>query len=162
MGVYFRLHPADDDPARLLDPRQQRSQPWAGTIYGRCDKCRGEGRTMHECKSCKQGSPRSDCPACGGEVRYLAECPACQGSSEIDDSEREGISVFPEEDGLYRYIAGRDGNVADAKLLLLEGEPTGDEDFDADEGAVLITPTNLVEVRDPDIARISELRGPRA
>jgi hypothetical protein len=40
MGLYFRLHPADDGPARLLDPRQQRSEPWAGTIYGRCNKCR--------------------------------------------------------------------------------------------------------------------------
>jgi hypothetical protein len=83
-------------------------------------------------------------PATGG-------VPACRGSGEIDDSEREGISVFPEEDGLYRYMAARD--VADAKLLLLEGEATGDTDFDADEGAVLITPTRVVDVRDPDLDR---------
>jgi DnaJ-class molecular chaperone len=157
MGVYFRLHPADDDTARLLDPEQQQSEPWAGTIYGRCDKCRGEGQTMHEWKSCKE-FPRSDCPSCGGEGSYRAECPACRGSGEIDDSEREGISVLPEEDGLYRYMAARDGNVADAKLLVLEGESTGDTDFDADEGAVLIRPTRVVDVREPALERMDELR----
>lgn len=158
MGLWFRLHPADDDPTRLLDPEHQQSEPWAGTIYGRCDKCSGEGRTQHECKSCREGSPRSDCPACGGEVRYWAECPACQGSGRIDDSERDGVSVFPDEDGLYRYMLGRDGDVRDAQLVVLEGEPSGDEDFDADEGAVLITPTGIVEIRAPDLERLSELR----
>ena len=161
MSLWFRLHPEDEEPSRLLDPEQQRSEPWAGTIYGRCDKCDGEGQTMHECKSCRQGPPRSDCPACGGEVRYRAKCPACQGSGRIDDSQRDGVSVFPDEDGLYRYMLGRDGNVSNAKLVVLEGELTGDEDFDADEGAVLIRPVRIVEVRDPDVQRMSELRAER-
>ncbi len=55
--------------------------------------------------------------------------------------------MFPDEDGLYRYMLGRNGNVRDAQLVVLEGEPSGDEDFDADEGTVLITPTAIV--RDP-------------
>jgi hypothetical protein len=38
-----------------------------------------------------------------------------------------------------------------------EGEPTDDEDFDADEGALLIRPTRVVDVREPDWARIDEL-----
>ncbi len=95
----------------------------------------------------------------GGEGRYLAECPACQGSGQIDDSQRDGVSVFPDEDGLYRYMIGRDGDVRDARLVVLEGEPSGDEDFDADEGAVLIRPTRVIEVRAPDLQRLDELRG---
>jgi hypothetical protein len=39
----------------------------------------------------------------------------------------------------------------------LEGEPTGDEDFDADEGALLIRPTCIVDVREPNWERIGEL-----
>jgi hypothetical protein len=53
----------------------------------------------------------------------------------------------------------RDGNVTSAKLLVLEGELTGDDDFDADEGAVLIRPVRIVDVRDPDTQRMRELRG---
>jgi hypothetical protein len=80
------------------------------------------------------------------------------GSRQINDSEREGISVFPAEDGLYRYMAAFDRDVSDAKLLLLEGEPTGDADFDAHEGALRIVPIRVVDVRDPDLGRIDKLR----
>jgi hypothetical protein len=48
------------------------------------------------------------------------------------------------------YMANRRGKLDDALLVMLEGEPTGDEDFDADEGALLITPTRIVDVRKPD------------
>ena len=156
--VWFRLHRADDDPQGLLHPDQQRSEPWAGTVYGRCDKCGGRGQTKHECESCKHAGARSDCPACGGEVSFWGECPACQGSGRIDDSQRDGISVFPDEDGLYRYMLGRDGDLSEGKLVVLEGEPSGDQDFDADEGAVLIRPTSIVDVREPDRRRIDQLR----
>jgi hypothetical protein len=55
-------------------------------------------------------------------------------------------------------MAAGDGDLSDAKLLLLEGEPTGDADFYAHEGALLIVPTRVVDVRDPDLGRIDELR----
>src|SRR4051794_12347073 len=115
--TYVRLHPEDDDPERLLDPDRQSSEPWEGAVYGRCDKCGGSGCTDHE----------------GGDVD---ECPACEGSGEVDDSERDGISVFPDEDGLYRYMASRDADIASAQLVVLEGEKSEDRDFDADEGAL--------------------------
>jgi DnaJ-class molecular chaperone len=155
--TWFRLHPREDDPERLLDPERQRSEPWGGTVFGRCPKCGGEGRTMHECESCRHGADPS-CPSCGGRMRYLAECPACAGTGEVDDTERDGVSVFPEEDGLYRYMLRRDADIEDAQLLELEGEPTGDDDFDADEGALLIRPRRVAEVREPDRARIESLR----
>jgi hypothetical protein len=46
-------------------------------------------------------------------------------------------------------MTNRRGKLDDALLVVLEGEPTGDEDFDADEGALLITPTRIVDVRKP-------------
>src|SRR5215211_5863039 len=108
--TWFRLHPRDDDPERLLDdPERQRSEPWGGTIYGRCPKCDGEGQTMHECESCRERADAA-CPVCGGRRRYRDECPACEGSGEVDDSQREGVSVFPDEDALYRYMVRRDGD----------------------------------------------------
>jgi hypothetical protein len=83
-------------------------------------------------------------------MHYEEECPACGGSGEIDDSEREGISVFPDEDGLYRYMRKRDADIQGSVLVELEGEPSEDEDFDADEGALLIHPTKIVDVRAPE------------
>jgi hypothetical protein len=155
---YVRLHPADADAQDLLKPEEQRTEPWGGTIYGRCDKCGGSGETSHECESCKEGPARDDCPSCQGRVSYRGECPACEGSGEIDDAEREGVSVFPDEDGLYRYMLKRDADLDGSKLVELEGEPSGDEDFDADEGAVLVKPTGIVDVREPDLERVERLR----
>jgi hypothetical protein len=135
---YFRLHPDDRDPAELLDPENQVSEPWGGTIWGRCDKCGGSGRTERQ----------------HGE----GECPACEGSGEIDDSQRDGVSVFPDEDGLYGYMVRRDADLEGAVLLELEGRRSDDEDFDADEGALLVHPTRIVDARPPDRERIARLR----
>lgn len=146
MRTYYRLHPADEDPEKLLDPEHQTSEPWGGTIYGRCDKCGGSGETEHVCKSCTAASSDPDCPACHGEVHYNGACPACEGSGEIDDSHRKGVSVFPDREGLYRYMRGRDADIEGSLLVELEGEPSEDEDFDADEGALLIRPTRIVSV----------------
>ena len=158
MERYVRLHPAGGDPEDLLDPEKQQTEPWGGTIYGRCDKCGGSGQTDHECESCKESGPREDCPSCGGQVSYSGECPACEGSGEIDDSSREGVSVFPDEDGLYRYMLKRDAEFDGSRLVELEGTPSEDEDFDADEGALLVEPEEIVDVRDVDRERIDVLR----
>jgi hypothetical protein len=156
--TYVRVDPADQDPERLLDPDEQQSEPWSGTVYGRCDKCGGEGKTTHECESCKEQRD-SGCPVCQGKVRYEDECPACEGTGEIDDSCRDGISVFPDEDGLYRYMLKRDADLDGCRLVELEGEPSPDEDFDADEGALLIRPTKVVDSRPLDHERLEALRG---
>ena len=65
--------------------------------------------------------------------------------------------MFPDEEGLYRYMLSRRGDFGGALLVELEGEPTDDEDFDADEGARLIRPTRIVDVREPDWERVEEL-----
>jgi hypothetical protein len=158
METFFRLHPRDEDPERLLDPERQVTEPWEGSVYGRCDKCDGSGETLHECESCGTGGRDPNCPSCGGELRYRAECPACEGSGEVDDSERDGVSVFPEEDGLYRYMLRRGAELAGAKLVELEGRESDDQDFDADEGALLVHPERIVDVRQVDSERIERLR----
>ena len=159
METYYRVEPGDRDPEALLDPENQETEPWSGTVRGKCDKCGGDGETEHECESCKEDGPDSSCPACGGEVRYMDECPACEGSGEIDDSARDGVSVFPDEDGLYRYMIKRDADLNDnCQLVKLEGEQTQDEDFDADEGALLIRPRRVLESGKLDWDRVDELR----
>ena len=57
--------------------------------------------------------------------------------------------MFPDEEGLYRYMRKRDANLDGSVLVELEGEPSQDEDFDADEGALLVHPTRIVDVRKP-------------
>ncbi len=99
------------------------------------------------------------CPSCSGELRYKDTCPACEGSGEITDEQRDGVSVFPDEAGLYRYMIARDAELEDCAVVVLEGEPTEDEDFDADEGAVLVRPTRIVEARGIDHAMVEKIRG---
>ncbi len=128
-------------------------------MKGRCDKCDGSGETWHECESCKaHGRGRPDCPSCRGEMRYPGECPACEGSGEIDDTSRDGVSVFPEEEGLYRYMVARDADFEGCVVVELEGEPSEDEDFDADEGALLVKPTRIVRTKDVDTAQVRRLK----
>ena len=76
----------------------------------------------------------------------------------ITDAQRNGVSVFPDEDGLYRYMLKREADLDGSKLVELEGEPSADEDFDADEGAVLVKPSRIVDVREPDLDRVEALR----
>lgn len=158
MDTFYRLHPPDEDPERLLDPDHQVSAPWDGAIYGRCDKCGGSGEVEMECDSCRADGPDTGCPHCSGEVTYRDGCPTCEGSGEIDDSKREGVSVFPEEEGLYRYMLKRDTDFHACRLVVLEGRLSEDEDFDADEGALLIKPTRVVRAGEPDHEKVRELQ----
>ncbi len=159
METYYRVEPGDRDPEDLLDPENHQSEPWSGTVRGRCDKCGGSGETEHECESCKAGGADPNCPSCKGELRYVDTCPACEGSGEIDDSSREGVSVFPDEDGLYRYMIKRDADLDhNCQLVKLEGEQSQDEDFDADEGALLVRPRRIVESGELDWGRVERIR----
>ena len=66
---------------------------------------------------------------------------------------RDGVSVFPSFEGLYRYLAEREAETAGYVILELEGELTGDVDLDADAGAVLIRPTRVIGALPFDYAR---------
>ena len=144
MPTFFRLQSPDDPPETLLIPAHQECAPWGGGRTGPCDKCRGAGRTDHECLSCLEAGADPDCPACRGRVRWRARCPVCEGTGEIDPRIRRGISVFPRPEGLLAYMRRRETEVDGELLVELEGVRSDDEDFDADEGALLIVPTRVV------------------
>jgi hypothetical protein len=155
---YFRLHPADEDPQELLEPENQVSRPWGSADEGPCDKCGGAGRVTFQCASCmKHADPR--CESCHGEVEFEGECPTCKGTGEVSDTERRGVSVFPDADGLYRYMLRRDSAMEDSILVELEGEESDDVDFDADEGALLVVPTRIVQTCDVDREQIERVAG---
>jgi len=160
VGVpYFHRQPADEDPAELLDPDNQWSTPWGSPDHGRCDKCGGSGQTDWQCLSCHDQG-RSDCPSCQGRVRYVDRCPTCEGSGEITRTRRRGVSAFPTIEGLYRYLAGEDpSRLDDAVIVELEGELSGDEDLDADQGALLVLPQGIVRVHEIDRRLAKALAG---
>ena len=68
------------------------------------------------------------------------------------------MSVFPDEDGLYKYMVDRGADFEDCVVVELEGRESEDEDFDADEGALLVIPTRIVEARPVDEDRLAEAK----
>jgi hypothetical protein len=154
---YFRLEDADADPQIILEPENQVSRPWGGADHGPCDKCRRSGRTAHRCESCIATEPDPDCEFCGGRVEFDDECPTCRGSGEISDSQRNGVSVFPRPEGLLRYMIKRGTDLNGCRLVELEGERTGDVDFDGDQGALLVRPTRVVSATELDPRLVERL-----
>jgi hypothetical protein len=139
--TYFRLHPDDEDPQELLEPENQVSRPWGGADHGPCDKCGCSGR----------------CTFRYNAREWEDDCPTCKGTGQITDSQRRGVSVFPDPDGLYRYMLRRDTDMGDSLIVELEGKLSDDVDFDADEGALLVFPTRIVEAQPVDQDRIGAL-----
>ncbi len=68
------------------------------------------------------------------------------------------MSVFPDEEGLYRYMLDRGADFEDCVVVELEGHESEDEDFDADEGALLVIPTRIVDARPVDEDRLREAK----
>jgi hypothetical protein len=156
--AYFRLWSPPDDPEEVLRAENQYSSPWGEPDHGPCDKCRGSGRTTYRCRSCEAAGADADCPACQGRVEFEDVCPACEGDGTIDRTTREGVSVFPTMDGLYRYLGERDADAAGCIVLELEGELTRDRDLDADAGALLIRATRVIGTCPLDERRLDEQR----
>jgi RecJ-like exonuclease len=152
------VEPAERDPACLLDPDHQESEPWGGADSGPCTKCARRGTTMFTCATCEARGPDPACPVCGGRVRYEDDCPACGGSGEVDHETRSGVSAFLDEEALYRYLIDHDARLdGSVRLIEMEGALSEQRDFDADEGALLIHPTRIVDVREPDWQLIASL-----
>lgn len=138
-----------EDHGRLLREGSQWTEPWGDSCDGAaCQKCRRRGWVQHECRSCVLTGARGGCPVCGGAVRWEAQCPVCRGSGRIDGRPRRGVSAFPTLEGLCDYMLARDADLDDCVALELEAHRAGDVDFDADEGALLVIPTEIVGCRD--------------
>ena len=157
--TFFHCHPEGEDPGVLLDPGQQVTEPWGEPEHGPCDKCEGEGDTVYECFSCVEAGADPDCPVCQGRVQFQQTCPTCQGSGEIHRTQRRGIAVFPRREGLYRYLAWKNDASIENKLVVeMAGEPSDDCDLDADHGAMLIFPQQLVSVERLDAEVVASIR----
>jgi hypothetical protein len=157
--TFFHCCPADADPRSLLDPDNQVTGPWGSPDHGPCDKCRGGGVALYECRSCLETGARAECPACEGRVRFEATCPACLGDGTIDRTRRHGVAVFPTLEGLYRYLAERDAHTEGKVVVELAGRLAEDLDLDADAGALLVHPEEIVEVQSLDQELIGAIRG---
>jgi hypothetical protein len=143
----------------LLDPGEQVTEPWGEPEHGPCDKCGGNGTAVYECFSCMEAGSDPGCPACQGRVRFEQACPTCQGSGEIHQTQRRGIAVFPSREGLYRYLAWKnDASVEDKVVVELAGRLSDDCDLDADHGALLIFPRELVSVEPLDAVAVRAIR----
>jgi hypothetical protein len=158
---YFHCCSAEEDPAALLDPANQFSEPWGSREHGECDKCDGEGLALYECRSCLEAGADADCPACQGRVRYQETCPCCMGSGVINHTRRRGVAVFPAREGLYRYLAEKGGSLERKIVVELEGEPAEERDLDADTGALLVRPSRIVAAQplDPELVLAIRARG---
>lgn len=137
-----------DDPSALLTEEGQWTEPWGSSDHGApCDKCGGAGQTAYECWSCELGGRKDSCPVCHGRVRWEAKCPVCRGSGKVDGKPRHGVSVFPAIEGLYHYMEAKSVDLEGCVVIELDGEPSGDIDFDADQGAMLAIPTAILACR---------------
>ena len=72
---------------------------------------------------------------------------------------REGVSVFPDVDALYRYMIRRDADLEEGtQVVALEGTQSEDRDFDAEEGAMLVRPTRILRCEPLDRDRLEKAR----
>lgn len=142
---FFRMNPSSQNPSRLLSEEGQWTEPWGNSEDGgSCEKCGGTGRARYECWPCVLTGARKACPVCSGAVRWDDECPVCRGSGRVDGKPRHGVSVFPTVEGLYHYMLTKEADVAECVVVELEGDPAGDVDFDADQGAILVIPRRIL------------------
>jgi hypothetical protein len=157
-GPFFHCCAAEADPQQLLDPSRQFTDPWGAREHGPCDKCGGGGSSLYECRSCLEIGARAGCPVCEGRVRFEETCPACGGDGEITHTRRHGIAVFPAREGLYRYLAEKGAEVEDKAVVELEGSISEERDLDADAGALLVLPDQIVAVTPLDSHLVEEIR----
>lgn len=156
-ATFFHHDDADLDLDDLLRPEKQFSTPWGESDHGPCDKCSGSGRCHYRCLSCIEDGVAESCPACRGRVEFDDLCPTCEGSGEITRTRRAGVSVFPTEAGLYRYLAERGADLQHTIVVEVAGPLSADRDLDADSGAVLVHPTSIVSRHPVDQTRVADV-----
>jgi hypothetical protein len=91
-------------------------------------------------------------------MRYRETCPACLGSGRIEHTRRAGLAVFPRREGLYRYLAETDAEVRGKLLVELTGELSEERDLDADAGALLLFPREIVAATPLEEALVQAIR----
>jgi hypothetical protein len=76
----------------------------------------------------------------------------------VDGKPRCGVSAFPRLEGLYHYMLANGADLDDCVIVALEARGPADVDFDADAGAVLVTPTEVRERLTVDDALADRVR----
>jgi hypothetical protein len=66
--------------------------------------------------------------------------------------------VLPTVEGLYHYMLDRDADLAGCVILALEADRAPDEDFDADEGAILVLPRAILACEPVDRRLADEIK----
>lgn len=151
-----------EDVGRLLTDAGQWTEPWGSSAHdGDCDKCQGAGTVRHECWSCSLTGADEKCPACSGAVCWQAACPVCRGSGRIDGGPRHGVSAFPTVEGLYRYMLAKGADLDGCVVVELEASLAEDVDFDADQGALLVLPSEIVRCMPVDRALATRVQPAR-
>jgi len=91
-------------------------------------------------------------------VRFRETCPACLGDGRITRTSRHGVAAFPTREGLYRYLAERNTDLSNRIVVEVEGRLALERDLDADAGALLVHPEEIVEVRPLDAGVVAGIR----
>jgi hypothetical protein len=132
MDTFYRIHPADEAPESILGESRWESRVWVGEAYKRCTACNGEG--IHWVSADDFSDDMTTEP-----------CAACDGEGQVEDV-RRGVSCCRSIDDLRSYFADRGADLTGDQLITLDGELSDDDDYDADDGAVLVLPSRIVSV----------------
>lgn len=120
--TYYRIQHNTDSIDDLIG-RDNISQLWSGEAHKKCEVC-------------VWGIEVVD----GDEII----CVECDGAGQVEDV-RHGVSVCASIEDLRSYFSGRSASLDNTSLIVVEGD-VSDEDYDADDGAILIHPTQIVSV----------------
>ena len=90
------------------------------------------------------------CADCDG-----AGCPRCDFDGEISEQPRRGVSASRSLHELASYMEQAWGDVRGTVIIEMEGDVSGDDDFDAKAGALLVLPSRIISVT--PVAGVTEL-----
>lgn len=68
------------------------------------------------------------------------------------------MSVFPTLEGLYHYMLAKHADLDDCMTIELEATRAPDVDFDADQGALLAIPTEIIACHRVDRALLARVQ----
>jgi hypothetical protein len=149
METFYRIQERGRDPLALLDPESWVSRIWTGYAERECSTCRTTGRVRCSCADVDE----CESSGCDGSQ----SCDDCRGAGYVEDTERRGgVSCCRTYEELMTYFGRRDAALEDTVLVVLEGAESDIEDFDAEEGAVLVRPARIVKVRDFDPQEVQQ------
>lgn len=132
--TYYRLHDESREPVEALLVPGRESRVWVGEVYRRCETCGGFGVI---------DDPDYD-PEYDDDPDEMI-CPECSGAGEVEDV-RSGVSCCRSLDALRDYFSERDYYTEGCVVVEMAGELSDDDDWEADCGAVLIHPAQIVRV----------------